>query len=51
MNRIEEGFRVHDFDFSAIAELRRSWGIFRDRRPEMYDALLTKDGVMRQAGT
>jgi N-carbamoylputrescine amidase len=51
MDRVEEGFRVHDFDFAAIAELRRSWGIFRDRRPEIYGALMTKDGVVRQAGT
>ncbi len=27
------------FDLDAIAELRRSWGVFRDRRPEMYGAL------------
>jgi N-carbamoylputrescine amidase len=50
MDRIEEGFRVQDFDFQNIAELRRSWGIFRDRRPEIYGALLTKDGIVRQAG-
>jgi N-carbamoylputrescine amidase len=51
MDRVEEGFRAHDFDFASIAELRRSWGIFRDRRPEIYGALLTKDGIVRQAGT
>jgi N-carbamoylputrescine amidase len=50
MDRVEEGFRVHDFDFASIAALRRSWGIFRDRRPEIYGALLTKDGIVRQAG-
>lgn len=44
MTRVEEGFRCHDFDLGAIAELRRTWGIFRDRRPELYGALLTKDG-------
>jgi N-carbamoylputrescine amidase len=47
MDRIEEGFRTFDFDFAAIGELRRSWGIFRDRRPELYGALLTKDGQTR----
>jgi N-carbamoylputrescine amidase len=51
MDRVEEGFRAHDFDFASIAELRRSWGVFRDRRPEIYGALLTKDGIVRQAGT
>jgi N-carbamoylputrescine amidase len=25
-------------------ELRRSWGVFRDRRPELYGALMTMDG-------
>jgi N-carbamoylputrescine amidase len=32
------------FDRSAFAALRSSWGLFRDRRPELYGALLTLDG-------
>ena len=28
---------THTFDLDEIRELRRSWGTFRDRRPEMYD--------------
>jgi N-carbamoylputrescine amidase len=32
------------FDRSALAALRSSWGLFRDRRPELYGALLTLDG-------
>ena len=44
MDRTEEGIRVHEFDFDAIGELRRSWGVFRDRRPELYGALMTIDG-------
>jgi N-carbamoylputrescine amidase len=44
MDRVEEGFRLHRFDLESIGELRRSWGVFRDRRPELYGALLTKDG-------
>lgn len=47
MNRTEEGVRLHSFDLDAIQELRRSWGVFRDRRPEMYGALLTLDGRTR----
>jgi N-carbamoylputrescine amidase len=47
MNRVEQGFRCHDFDLPALADLRRSWGLFRDRRPELYGALLTKDGHTR----
>lgn len=44
MDRTEEGFRVQRFDLAGIGELRRSWGVFRDRRPEMYGALMTRDG-------
>ncbi len=44
MDRTEEGFRVQKFDLAAIGELRRSWGLFRDRRPEMYGPLMTLDG-------
>lgn len=29
------------FDLDTLADERREWGIFRDRRPEMYDILLT----------
>lgn len=32
------------FDLDAVAEMRRSWGLFRDRRPELYGPLLTLDG-------
>jgi N-carbamoylputrescine amidase len=49
MDRSEEGTRVHEFDLDAIAELRRSWGVFRDRRPEMYGALMTLDGRLKSA--
>ncbi len=31
-------------DLDAAAELRRSWGLFRDRRPDLYRALLSLDG-------
>ena len=47
MSRTEEGVRVQEFDLDAIGELRRSWGVFRDRRPELYGALLSLDGVTR----
>jgi N-carbamoylputrescine amidase len=32
-------------DLDEIAALRASWGVFRDRRPELYGALATLDGV------
>lgn len=49
MDRNEEGFRLQSFDLAEIAELRRSWGVFRDRRPELYAALLTLDGRTRRS--
>ena len=47
MDRSEEGFRVQEFDLAAIGELRRSWGVFRDRRTDLYDVLLTRDGMTK----
>ncbi|MGU5653439.1 N-carbamoylputrescine amidase [Aeromonas allosaccharophila] len=35
---------VQELDLAAMAEERMSWGIYRDRRPEMYGALLSLDG-------
>ena len=31
-------------DLDEIAQARRSWGLFRDRRPELYSPLMTMDG-------
>ena len=36
MDRVSEGFILHTFDLDEIEEERRSWGLFRDRRPEIY---------------
>ena len=38
-DRENEGVLTHTFDLDAIREMRHSWGVFRDRRPEMYGAL------------
>lgn len=43
-DKVTEGAHVHSFDLDAIAQQRDWWGVFRDRRPEMYGALLTSDG-------
>ncbi|RST84382.1 N-carbamoylputrescine amidase [Aquibium carbonis] len=32
------------FDRAALARQRAAWGLFRDRRPELYSALATTDG-------
>jgi len=33
-----------EFDLDAVAETRRYWGVFRDRRPDLYGAICTFDG-------
>lgn len=38
---------THTFDLQACLEARRAWGVFRDRRPDLYGALRGLDG---QAG-
>jgi N-carbamoylputrescine amidase len=51
MDRVEEGVRLQSFDLDGVGELRRTWGVFRDRRPELYGALLTLDGKSKSAAT
>jgi N-carbamoylputrescine amidase len=42
---ISETVLVHTFDLDALAKKRRAWGVYRDRRPDLYIAVVTKDGV------
>ena len=49
--RTEQGVITATFDLEAIAHQRRSWGVFRDRRPELYGPLLTLDGHTAPRGT
>ena len=44
-DRGSETILVQSFDLDAIARMRNAWGVFRDRRPELYAPLLTLDGV------
>lgn len=39
-----EAVLVEAFDLDAIRVQRDAWGVFRDRRPELYGALGTADG-------
>lgn len=39
-----EAVIVAEFDLDKIKSKRHSWGIFRDRRPDLYKVLLTLDG-------
>jgi N-carbamoylputrescine amidase len=43
-NRSSEAVLTATFDLDAIARQRASWGLFRDRRPDLYRSLLTLDG-------
>ena len=42
--KTEETVLTAAFDLEEIKKQRRSWGLFRDRRPERYGWLLTLDG-------
>ena len=33
-----------DFDLEAVRRYRHNWGVFRDRRPDLYEGLLSLDG-------
>ena len=39
-DREKECVLVHEFDLDEIAVIRRQWGVFRDRRPEMYGRIM-----------
>jgi N-carbamoylputrescine amidase len=43
-SRDAEAVLVHRFDLDAIAALRASWGLFRDRRVDLYGRVSTLDG-------
>ena len=44
MDRETEGVITATFDLDELALTRRAWGVFRDRRPELYTPLLTQNG-------
>ncbi|MGH6872434.1 MAG: N-carbamoylputrescine amidase [Rhizomicrobium sp.] len=44
LGRAEEGIATASFDLDEIAKMRASWGLFRDRRPELYGAIARHHG-------
>lgn len=40
----EEALLTADFDFESLRRQRAGWGLFRDRRPDLYTVLMTLDG-------
>ena len=47
LNETEEGILVHSFDLTELEKVRSAWGTFRDRRPNLYGAIATLDGVLK----
>jgi len=47
LNQSEEGILVHSFDLEQLEKVRSAWGVFRDRRPNLYWPLATLDGENR----
>ena len=43
-DRESEGVLTATFDLDEVRKYRRTWGVFRDRRPDLYGPLLTLDG-------
>ena len=43
-DREEETVLTATFDLNAVRAMRLGWGVFRDRRPELYIPLITLDG-------
>jgi N-carbamoylputrescine amidase len=47
-DRSSEAVITASFDLQKIREYREAWGVFRDRRPELYAPIMTLDGVVRR---
>lgn len=45
--RTEQSVLTASFDLDALENARIEWGIFRDRRPELYKAIATYDGEIK----
>jgi N-carbamoylputrescine amidase len=46
-DRTSESILTATFDLDKLRNYRNSWGVFRDRRPELYGPILTLDGQQR----
>lgn len=40
MDRVSSGYRLYEFDFDKIKAEREGWGVFRDRRVDLYGDIL-----------
>lgn len=46
MDGQNEGVITHSFDLDSLQKIRSAWGVFRDRRPNLYHPLATLDGQL-----
>ncbi|MDP4159068.1 MAG: N-carbamoylputrescine amidase [Bacillota bacterium] len=49
-NRIDETVLVAEFDLDQLEKQRLEWGIFRDRRPDLYKIITSYDGELTIKG-
>lgn len=49
-SRCTEGIILHTVNLDDIRKYRLGWGVFRDRRPELYNTICSLDGVTEQQG-
>ena len=47
LDRTTAGVATATFDLDDIANARASWGLFRDRRPDLYGPIVSHDGTRR----
>jgi N-carbamoylputrescine amidase len=48
LSRKEEGYIIHEFDLTEINKKRYSWGVFRDRRVDLYHDLINLDASNKE---
>ena len=46
LGRDEAGIVMQTYDLDEMAEMRMSWGVFRDRRPEYYGAISSPAAIV-----
>ena len=49
--RDQDSVLIASFDLDEIQSRRRSWGLFRDRRPDLYGSLASLDGTGSGGGS
>ena len=42
-NREDQAIIAAKFDMDEIRQARTSWGVYRDRRPDLYGSLMSLD--------